>query len=74
MLTQQLRDLEQDGIVISTVHHEVPKVVYRIDPGEAKRLRTLTDALRDWANYWASRSGAVARDRSAGKGRVPCML
>src|SRR5215472_7451082 len=39
MLTQQLRELEQDGIVIRTVHHEVPpKVVYTINPGEAEPL------------------------------------
>ena len=59
MLTQQLRELEQDGIVIRTVHHEVPpKVVYTIDPGEAESLRTLTEAMCNWANYWASRTGA----------------
>jgi len=60
MLTQQLRELEQDGIVIRTVHHEVPpKVVYSIDPGEARRLRSLTKAMCDWANYWAARTGAI---------------
>ena len=59
MLTQQLRELEQDGIVIRTVHREIPpKVVYTIDPGEAETLRTLTKAMCDWANYWASRTGA----------------
>jgi DNA-binding HxlR family transcriptional regulator len=59
MLTQQLRELEQDGIVIRTVHNEVPpKVVYTIDPGEAKPLRALMRAMCDWANYWASRTGA----------------
>ena len=60
MLTQQLRELEHDGIVIRTVHHEVPpKVVYTIDPGEAKPLRALTKAMCDWANYWAARTGAT---------------
>lgn len=59
MLTQQLRELEADGIVIRTVHQEVPpKVVYTIDPSEAKPLRALTKAMCDWANYWASRTGA----------------
>jgi DNA-binding HxlR family transcriptional regulator len=62
MLTQQLRELERDGIVIRTVHREVPpKVVYTIDPGEAKPLQTLTKAMCDWANYWASRTGAEIR-------------
>lgn len=60
MLTQQLRELEQDGIVIRTVHHQVPpKVVYTIDPGEAIPLRALTKAMCDWASYWASRTGAT---------------
>jgi DNA-binding HxlR family transcriptional regulator len=59
MLTQQLRELEHDGIVIRTVHQEVPpKVVYTIDPGEAKSLRVLTTAMCNWATYWASRTGA----------------
>jgi DNA-binding HxlR family transcriptional regulator len=67
MLTQQLRELEQDGIVIRTVHHEVPpKVVYTIDPGETKSLRALTKAMCDWANYWASRSGASITHPVAG--------
>jgi DNA-binding HxlR family transcriptional regulator len=58
MLTQQLRELEQDGIVIRTVHQEVPpKVVYTVEPGEAKHLRALTTAMCDWANYWARRTG-----------------
>ena len=59
MLTQQLRELEEDGIVIRTVHREVPpKVEYTIDPGEAKALRNLTKAMCTWANDWASRNGA----------------
>jgi DNA-binding HxlR family transcriptional regulator len=60
MLTQQLRELESDGIVIRTVYHEVPpKVVYTLDPGEAKPLRALTKAMCDWANYWAARTGVT---------------
>ena len=44
--------------VIRTVHEEVPpKVVYTIDPGEARSLRLLTKAMCNWANYWASRTG-----------------
>ena len=60
MLTHQLRELEHDGIVIRTVHLEVPsKVVYTIDPGEEKPLRVLTTAMCEWANYWALRTGAT---------------
>jgi DNA-binding HxlR family transcriptional regulator len=67
MLTQQLRELESDGIVIRTVHHEVPpKVVYTIDPGEAPPLRALTTAMCDWASYWASRTGAAIAHPASG--------
>jgi DNA-binding HxlR family transcriptional regulator len=60
LLTQQLRESRNDGIVIRTVHQEVtPKVVYTIDPGEAKPLRALTKAMCTWAGYWASRTGAT---------------
>ncbi|MGH9205625.1 MAG: winged helix-turn-helix transcriptional regulator [Acidimicrobiales bacterium] len=65
MLTQQLRDLERDGIVVRAVHHEVPpKVVYSLDPGERERLEPLLKALCDWSDYWTSRAG-VGVDRSA---------
>ena len=67
MLTQQLRELEDDGIVIRTVHHEVPpKVVYTIEPGEAKPLGELTKAMCNWANYWAARTGAEIEHPVAG--------
>lgn len=60
MLTQQLRELEQDGIVLRTVHDQAPpKVVYSIDPAEAKSLRALTKAMCSWGNYWAERTGAT---------------
>jgi DNA-binding HxlR family transcriptional regulator len=59
MLTQHLRELKLDGIVTRTVHHQVPpKVVYTIEPGEAKPLRALTKAMCGWANFWATRTGA----------------
>ena len=62
MLTQQLRDLEHDGIVIRTVHHQVPpKVVYSLDPGEVAKLKPLLAALCEWAEYWASCVGAEVR-------------
>jgi DNA-binding HxlR family transcriptional regulator len=49
MLIQQLRQLEKDGVVIRTVHHEVPpRVEYRLtDWGQA--LCPALDALLIWA-------------------------
>jgi len=59
MLTQQLRELERDGLVIRKVHEQVPpKVVYSVAKGEAAQLRDLMDALCDWGTYWASQTGA----------------
>ncbi|MFY0526567.1 winged helix-turn-helix transcriptional regulator [Archangium gephyra] len=49
MLTQQLRRLEEDGIVKRTDHHEVPpRVDYRLtDWGQA--LCPALDAILEWA-------------------------
>lgn len=49
MLIQQLRQMEQDGIVTRTVHHQVPpKVEYALtDWGQA--LCPALDALLTWA-------------------------
>jgi DNA-binding HxlR family transcriptional regulator len=51
MLIQQLRRLEQDGIVQRTIHPQVPpKVEYQLTRvGEA--LRPTLRALLDWANF-----------------------
>lgn len=60
MLTQQLRELEADGIVVRTVHEQVPpKVVYSINPAELPMLEPLLDALCRWGLNWADRIGAT---------------
>lgn len=48
MLTSQLRELEQDGIVLRKVYAQVPpKVEYSLTPlGE--KLHALTEALAEW--------------------------
>ncbi|MCZ8520679.1 MULTISPECIES: winged helix-turn-helix transcriptional regulator [Paenibacillus] len=48
MLTQQLRELEEDGIVFRTVYNQVPpKVVYEMtETGES--LRGILDQLYEW--------------------------
>lgn len=59
MLTQQLRELEADGIVTRTVYDQVPpKVVYDISPQERERLEVLIQPLCDWGMYWADKTGA----------------
>ena len=48
MLTQQLRELEADGIVVRTSYHQVPpKVVYSLSE-YGQTLSSGLDALCDW--------------------------
>jgi DNA-binding HxlR family transcriptional regulator len=59
MLTQQLRELEADGLVSRTVYDQVPpKVVYAVQRAERARLDELLQALCDWGLYWAGKTGA----------------
>lgn len=52
MLIQQLRDLEDDGIVTRIVHPVVPpKVEYRLTPG-GEELCPALDELLFWAQRW----------------------
>ncbi|WP_240667808.1 winged helix-turn-helix transcriptional regulator [Streptomyces luteoverticillatus] len=55
MLTRQLRDLEEDGLVLRTVYHEVPpKVEYSLtDIGLS--LKGLVDQLEEWGNWYRER-------------------
>jgi DNA-binding HxlR family transcriptional regulator len=69
MLTQQLRELEADGIVVRTVHDQVPpRVDYAVADSERAELAPLVLALCDWGLDWARRTGAtiqVIADREA---------
>jgi DNA-binding HxlR family transcriptional regulator len=60
MLIQQLRQMESDGIVRRTVHHEVPpRVDYCLtDWGQA--LCPALDAVLTWAGQRGTASGAAA--------------
>jgi DNA-binding HxlR family transcriptional regulator len=59
MLTQQLRELEADGIVTRDVFDQVPpKVVYAVNPAERDRLEALVRPLCDWGLYWSAKTGA----------------
>jgi DNA-binding HxlR family transcriptional regulator len=68
MLTQQLRELESDGIVTRTVYeHVAPKVEYAIAGGERPRLQPVLDVLCDWGLYWIDKTGATVE--TAGEDR-----
>ncbi|WP_131113288.1 winged helix-turn-helix transcriptional regulator [Lichenihabitans psoromatis] len=50
MLTNQLRELERDGLVIRTVYAEVPpKVEYRLSP-LGQSLEPVINALKSWGD------------------------
>lgn len=67
MLTQQLRELEGDGIVVRTVYEQVPpRVDYAIAERERPRLQPLVDALFDWGVSWARDTGGVIGDGTNG--------
>jgi DNA-binding HxlR family transcriptional regulator len=60
MLTQQLRELEADGIVVRTVHEQVPpRVDYAIAEDQRERLAALVLGLSDWGVDWARHHGAT---------------
>lgn len=48
MLTNQLRELERDGIVSRKVHAEVPPRVDYALTGHGKTLEPIMVAMRDW--------------------------
>jgi DNA-binding HxlR family transcriptional regulator len=59
MLTQQLRELEADNIVMRTVFDQVPpKVVYSVVETERDRLASVLEELCDWGLYWCAKTGA----------------
>ncbi|MDR2532306.1 MAG: helix-turn-helix transcriptional regulator [Oscillospiraceae bacterium] len=60
MLTQQLRELEDDSLVIRTVYPVVPpKVEYRLsDLG--KSIKPILDAMCDWGTDYMKQSGIEA--------------
>jgi len=60
MLTQQLRELEEDSLVIRTVYPVVPpKVEYHLsDLG--KSIKPILDAMRKWGTDYMEQSGIDA--------------
>ncbi|PEW62854.1 MULTISPECIES: winged helix-turn-helix transcriptional regulator [Bacillus cereus group] len=51
MLTQQLRELEADGIINRTVHNQVPpKVEYSLSE-YGQTLTTVLDYMCEWGQY-----------------------
>ncbi|WP_461224597.1 winged helix-turn-helix transcriptional regulator [Lacticaseibacillus suihuaensis] len=62
MLTQQLRELERDGIVSRTVYPQVPpKVEYALTE-RGKSLRTVLVAMFDWGEATIAARVAAGED------------
>lgn len=56
-LTQQLRELESDGLIARKIYPQVPpKVEYSLTP-LGKTLKPVLDALHKWAEKYAQRFG-----------------
>ncbi|MEM6705812.1 MAG: helix-turn-helix domain-containing protein [Acidobacteriota bacterium] len=56
MLTQQLRDLEQQGLVLRTVHPEVPPRVEYSLTEYGRTLEPVVAALRTWGQSHIERA------------------
>lgn len=57
MLTTQLRELENDGIIERKIYPEIPpRVEYFITP-KGKSLMPIVDLMRDWGNANLLRTG-----------------
>jgi DNA-binding HxlR family transcriptional regulator len=54
MLTQQLRELESDGLLIRKVYAEVPPKVEYTLTDNAKKLLPVLQQLCDWGNEYAN--------------------
>lgn len=65
MLTQQLRELEQDGLVSRKIYAEIPpKVEYSITP-IAKKLEPILDLLCDWGMQYQGPQPLAKRKKQA---------
>jgi DNA-binding HxlR family transcriptional regulator len=66
MLTQQLRELEEDGVVVRKVYPQVPpKVEYSLTP-LGKSLRPLLDAMDEWGQLHDATLKESSRRLAAG--------
>lgn len=67
MLTNQLRELEHDGLVARTIYPEVPpRVEYRLST-QGQTLAPVIEALRAWGEtYLSARQGSLSPSTGAG--------
>jgi DNA-binding HxlR family transcriptional regulator len=68
VLTQQLRELEADGIVSRTIHEEIPPRVEYSLTGERDKLEPLFHAMCQWGVYWADKTGVRIEEIDISRG------
>jgi len=56
MLTQQLRDLERDGLIIRTVYAEVPPRVEYALTEKGGSLKLLLSEMREWGEQYGRKA------------------
>jgi len=60
MLTRQLRELEESGLIVRTVYPQVPpKVEYTLSE-DGRSLAPVIAALHDWGTGWLARRAGAA--------------
>jgi DNA-binding HxlR family transcriptional regulator len=60
MLTTQLRELENDGIIERKIYPEIPpRVEYFITP-KGQSLMPIIDLMRDWGHEYLIKADAAA--------------
>ena len=64
MLTRQLRELEEDGLVSRTVYREVPPRVDYALTEVGHSLDAITDELDKWGQWYREQVGGAARSGS----------
>jgi DNA-binding HxlR family transcriptional regulator len=71
MLTQQLREMERDGIVARTVYPQVPpKVEYRLTP-RGESLRPVVNAMCKWGLNQGGAGGCATDGKSGAADQDP---
>lgn len=66
-LTRQLRELEEDGVLVRTVHPEVPPRVEYALTGLGRSLMPVVAAMDDWGSHFAQVNGLVADSATGGE-------
>lgn len=62
VLTQQLRELEADGIIRRTVYHQIPpKVVYEMTE-LGRSLKSILDQLGEWGEKYMRNRGNLRNE------------